>query len=158
MDKTITTALLIIAGIVCSIFLFNTVYPMVNRSSAAMVSMSDKINDRMKSRVNIVHVANTADRLTVYLWVKNVGSSRILAIEETDLFFGEEDDYNRIPHVDDAKGAYPYWTYMIENNTEWVGGATLKITITYETDPGTGTYYAKVIIPNGIADEYYFSM
>jgi len=157
-DKTITTALLIIAGIVCSIFLFNTVYPMVNRSSAAMVSMSDKIDDRMKSRINIVHAANTADRLTVYLWVKNVGSSRILSIEETDLFFGEEDDYNRIPHEDDAGGAYPYWTYTIENNTEWVGGATLKITITYEADPGTGTYYAKVIIPNGIADEYYFSM
>jgi len=105
-----------------------------------------------------VHAANTADRLTVYLWVKNVGSSRIVSIEESDVFFGKEYDFARVPYVDDAGGSYPRWAYNIENDTEWVTGATLKITITYDSDPGAGTYFTKVVIPNGISDEYYFSM
>ncbi len=158
MDKAITTALLILAGVICMVFIFNSAYPMVNRSSQAMVSMADKIDDRMKSRVSIVHAANSSNRQTVYLWVKNTGSSRIVAIGESDVFFGQEDDFARIPYVDDAGGSYPRWDYTIENDTEWRTTATLKITITYDADPGAGTYFTKLIIPNGISDEYYFSM
>jgi len=157
-DKAITTALLIVAGVVCMIFIFNSVYPMVNRSSQAMVSMADTIDERMKSRINIVHAANSANRTTVYLWVKNIGDSRIVSIEESDVFFGQEDDFSRIPYVYDAEGGYPRWVYEIENDTEWGSGATLKITVSYDEDPGAGTYYGKVVIPIGISDEYYFSM
>lgn len=158
MDKVITTTLLIIAGIVCVMFVFNSAYPMVSRSSQAMVSSAEKMDDRMKSRIDIVHATNTADRKTVYIWVKNVGSSKILSIEESDVFFGLENNYSRIPHTDDAGGGYPQWSYEIENDTEWVTGATIKITITYSVAQSSGTYYVKVVIPNGIMDEYYFSM
>ena len=158
MDKAVTTAILIIAGVVCMIFVFNSVYPMINRSSAAMISMTDTIDDRMKSRISILHAANTASRQTVYLWVKNVGTTRIVAIEESDVFFGPSDNFSRVPHLGDAGASYPRWEYTLENDTEWLSSATLKITISYDTDPGAGTYYGKVIIPNGISDEYYFSM
>jgi len=157
-DKVITTALLIIAGVVCSIVMFNSVYPMINRSSQAMVSVADKMDERMQSRINIVHAANTADRKTVYIWVKNVGSTRIQSIEESDVFFGEEDNFSRIPYVADAGASYPRWAYTIENDTEWRTGATVKITITYSAAPSAGTYFIKVVLPNGIPDEYYFSM
>lgn len=158
MDKTITTALLILAGIVCMVFVFNSVFPMVNRSSEAMVSMAETIDDRMQSNVNVVHASNTSNRQSVYLWVKNVGASRIVAIEESDVFFGQEGNFVRIPYVDEAPGSYPRWSYSIENDTEWKTGATIKITIVYSSDPGSGTYYAKIVIPNGVSDEYYFSM
>jgi archaellum component FlaF (FlaF/FlaG flagellin family) len=158
LDKAVTTAILIIAGVVCMIFVFNSVYPMINRSSSAMVSMADKIDDRMKSRISIVHAANTANRQTVYLWVKNVGTARIVSIEACDVFFGQETNFERIPYVDDAGAGYPRWDYDLENDTQWLSSATLKITISYDADPGAGTYYGKVIIPNGISDEYYFSM
>ncbi len=158
MDKAITTALLIIAGVICTIFLFNAVYPMVNRSVQSMTSMTDDINERMKSKISIVHEANTADRQTVYIWVKNVGESRIVVIEESDVFFGQENNFSRIPYVDDAGGAYPRWSYTLENDTEWKSNATLKITISYDSDPGAATYFVKVVIPNGISDEDFFSM
>jgi hypothetical protein len=157
-DKAITTALLIIAGVVCMIFVFNSVYPMVNRSSQAMVSMAEQVDERMKSRINIVHAANSADRRSIYLWIKNVGTQRIVNIDESDLFFGQETDFARIPYVDDAGSGYPRWAYGIENDTEWQTGATVNITISYDSDPGAGTYFSKFIIPNGISDEYYFSM
>ncbi len=158
MEKAITTALLIIAGVVCMIFVFNSVYPMVNRSSQAMVSMAEQVDERMKSRINVVHAASSANRTEVYLWVKNIGTQRIVNVESSDLFFGQEGDFERIPHVDDAVGGYPSWDYSLENDTQWLTSATIKITITYSSDPGAGTYYVKFIIPNGISDEYYFSM
>ena len=158
MEKAITTALLIIAGVVCMIFVFNSVYPMVNHSSQAMVSMAEQVDERMKSRINIVHAANSANHTSVYLWIKNVGTQRIVSVEQSDLFFGQENNFNRISYKDDAGGAYPQWDYSLENDTEWQTSATLKITITYTSDPGSGTYYVKFIIPNGIYDEYYFSM
>ena len=155
MDKAITTALLILAGVVSMIFVFNSAYPMINRSSDAMVSMAEKIDDRMKSRVSIVHTACSSNRMAVYIWVKNVGSSRIVAVDESDLFFGQQAAFYRIPY---GGASYPRWSYSLENGTEWLTGTTLKITITYNADPGPGTYFIKFVVPNGISDEYYFSM
>jgi hypothetical protein len=140
------------------IFVFNSVYPMVNHSSQAMVSMAEQVDERMKSRINIVHAANSANRTSVYLWIKNVGTQRIVSVENSDLFFGQENNFNRIPYTADAGDAYPRWSFSLENDTEWLTSATLKVTITYGSDPGTGTYYAKFIIPNGISDDFYFSM
>jgi hypothetical protein len=139
------------------IFVFNSIYPAVNHSSQAMVSMAEQVDERMKSRINIVHAANSANRSLVYLWIKNVGTQRITNIEESDLFFGQEDDFERVDYLEDAEG-YPRWDFDLENDTEWQTSATLKITIEYSSDPGTGTYYAKFIIPIGLSDEYYFSM
>ena len=158
MDKAITTALLIIAGVVCMIFVFNSVYPALNHSSQAMVSMAEQVDERMKSRISIVHAANSANHTSVFLWVKNVGTQRIVDIEASDLFCGPSDNFSRIPYVDDAGTSYPRWIYALENDTEWQTSATLKITIDYSSDPGAGTYFTKFIIPNGISDEYYFSM
>ena len=158
MDKAITTALLIIAGVVCMIFVFNSVYPMVNHSAQAMSSMAEQVDERMKSRINIVHGTSNANRTEVYLWIKNVGTQRITNIDDCDLFFGQETSFERIPYADDAGGSYPQWDFEIENDTEWTTSATIKITITYSGDPGAGTYYVKLIIPNGISDEYYLSM
>ena len=158
MDKAVTTALLIIAGVVCMIFVFNSVYPMVNSSSQAMVSMAEQVDERMKSRINIVHAANTANRTSVYLWVKNIGAQTIKTVDDCDLFCGQEDGFERIPYTTEAGGAYPQWEFVIENDTEWRNSATIKITISYSSDPGAGTYYTKFILPNGISNEYYFSM
>jgi hypothetical protein len=140
------------------IFVFNSVYPMINRSGQAMTSMAEQVDERMKSRISIVHAANSADRMTIYLWVKNVGSQRILDVKQSDLFFGQETDFERIAYFEDAGEDYPRWSFIIENDDEWTTSATIKITIEYDEDPGAGTYYAKFIIPNGIYDEYYFSM
>ena len=158
MDKAITTALLIIAGVVCMIFVFNSVYPMINRSSQAMVSMAEQVDERMKSRISIVHAADSDNRTSVYLWIKNVGTQRIVTVKESDLFFGQSDNFTHVPYKDYAGTSYPRWDFSLENDTEWETSATLKVTISYSSDPGTGTYFAKFIIPNGIYDEYYFSM
>lgn len=123
-----------------------------------MVSMADTVDERMKSRINIVHAANTADRLSIYIWVKNVGSTKIAPVDDCDIFFGQEDDFARIPGAAEALGGSPNWDYEIEKGDQWDPKVTVKITITYTVDPGAGTYYIKVVLPNGITEEYYFTM
>jgi archaellum component FlaG (FlaF/FlaG flagellin family) len=127
-----------------------------------MTAMSDKIDDRMKTGVDIVHEDNTADRKTIWIWIKNVGTSRITGFQETDVFFGPEGNFVRVPHEDTPGASYPIWAYTNENDPadedEWNIGETLKITVTYDTAPSAGTYFIKIVIPNGVAAEYYFSM
>lgn len=182
MDKAITTVLLTIAGVVSVLAILNAVYPAISRGSSAVVSVAGKVDDRIKTQIRIVHatgelVATNTPQwqdtdsdgdFDIFLWVKNVGSSRLVAIKESDVFFGTEGDFSRIPYVDDAGGGSPNWTYQLENDTEWKPTATLKITIHYTATCGpapcspaplaSDTYFVKVTSSNGVSDEHFFSL
>ena len=153
MDKVIVTVLLIIAGVVCTMVIVNAVYPMITRSSGAIIDTANKIEDRIKSQVEIIGTAD--DDNDVYVWIKNVGASSIGSIDQCDVFFGPEGNFERIP-FGDAGADKPYWNYIIENNSKWTPTATVKITIYLNSAP-SGNYFIKVVIPNGIADEKIYS-
>jgi hypothetical protein len=151
MDKVLVTLLLIIAGVVCSVVVINAVYPAVTGTSGAISDAAGKIQDRIRSQIKVIEMGNQSD--TVYVWVKNVGSSRIGGIENSDIFFGPEGNFSRIAYGGTIK---PYWNYSIENDTKWGPSATMKITIHLSSAP-SGTYIFKMIVPNGISDETYYS-
>jgi len=153
MDKAITTILLLIAGIVCTVLVINTVYPAVNRSTAAMVTIAGKADERIQTNVEIIQTA-VVDT-TVHVWVKNIGTARILAVDSSDLFFGVTGAQTRVPYG--AGSGSPYWDYQIENNTEWTPMATVRITVHLGSAP-SGNYVMKLVLPNGISDEYVFSV
>ena len=153
MDKAMTTVFMIIASVVCAILVFNSLYPAVIRSSDAMTNMTIRVDDRLKSQIEIIHATVNAAKTEAYVWVKNVGSLRIAAVERCDVFFGPEGNFARIPHG----AGNPYWTYEVENDDEWKPTATLKITI-FDTVSADIRYFVKVTIPNGVYDEYYFSV
>ncbi|MDY6875193.1 MAG: hypothetical protein SWK90_03185 [Chloroflexota bacterium] len=157
MDKTIVTALLIIAGVVSAVLVFNTIYPAVIQSSDAMTGRQRRIDERLNSQVEIIHAAPYGVLLidTVFVWAKNVGSSRIAAIENCDVFFGPDGAFYRVPYGTGAS----HWTYEVENGARWDPTVTLKITLDLEDNLDDGErYFVKVILPNGVSDEYYFSI
>jgi len=157
LDKAIITALMIIAGVVVTVSLFNVVYPAVARSGDAMVSMERRIDERMKSQIEIIHATGNDGDSDVSVWVKNVGSLRIAAIDRCDVFFGLEGDFARIPYGQCID--CPYWDYELENGTEWDPSATLKIRIRYGgTYPSSGRSFLRVVAPNGISDQFYFTV
>ncbi len=152
MDKALTTVFMVIASVTCAVLVFNSLYPAVIQSSDAMTNMTLRVDDRLKSQIAIIHATGDATNNKAYVWVKNVGSLRIAAVERCDVFFGPEGNFARIPHG----AGDPHWTYEVENDDEWKPTATLKITIHYGSSL-SGRYFVKVSIPNGISDEYYFS-
>ena len=151
MDKVLVTLLLIIAGVVCSLVVINAVYPAITGSSGALADAAGKINDRIRSQIEVVEIAHQSTN--VYIWVKNVGSSRIGAIESSDIFWGPQGNFARITY---GGSTAPYWDYIIENDTRWGPTATLKITI-HLASPPSGTNFFKIVIPNGISSEKSYS-
>jgi hypothetical protein len=149
---------------------FNSVYPAIVESSDAMIVMKSRLDEQMKNEIEIVHASGELDssgswqdangdgRFNVFIWTKNIGSSRIIAVERTDLFFGPEGDFARIPHQSEAGGAFPYWTFQLENDTAWNPTATLEITIHFSGTLATGRYYIKTVTPNGITDETFIGL
>ncbi len=152
MDKVIVTVLLLIAGVICSLVVFNSVYPAINHGASAISSMSANLDDRIQSQIEVIETGTSGNE--VYVWVKNVGASKIGAVDKSDVFFGLTGSADRIPY---GSGT-PRWEYTIENDTEWLPTATIKITITLTGSPSSGSYYVKVVLPNGIIDQYRFSI
>jgi diphthamide biosynthesis methyltransferase len=81
-------------------------------------------------------------------------------IGRCDVFLaGNSTIWTWIPYVDYAEGLFPQWSYdVIGNNTEWGIATTLMIEISYSSSLTSGRYNIKVMIPNGVSDEYDFSM
>lgn len=165
--------MLTVAGIASAVAIINAIYPALTRSSSAVITASGKVDDRLKSDIEIIHVAAEVDangafsdtnangKFDIFVWVKNVGDTRIFSVTDVDVFLGQTGEFVRVPHQSEVNSTvYPRWRESIENDTEWAPKATLKITVTYETSTPepSGTYYVKVIAPNGVSDEAFFSI
>lgn len=170
MEKTIVTAFMVIISVIVSVMVYNAVYPAAVQGSASIRNMRARMDDRIQSQVSIVHATAELDRngnwqdtngdgdFSVMLWSKNIGSSRIAAINQVDLFFGPDGNFSRIPSRDESDGNYPYWEWQVENSSNWDPTTTLKITIRSNTPLPSGRYFIKLVLPNGLSDEYYFSL
>ena len=170
MDKPITTALFIVISIVLAVMLFNVAYPAVQKGGDAINNMASRAEDRMKTQIAVIHAAAEIDSsgwwqdtngngdVDVFVWVKNVGDTRITALDHMDVFFGAEGNFTRIPYRSAATGSYPYWSGQIEGGSDWNPTTTLKITIHYNATLAAGRYYAKVTLPSGNSDQYFLSI
>ena len=169
MDKAITTVLLTIAGVVSVLVIMNALYPAIGRGTGAITTAAANAGERIKSKVSIIHAAGELDTsgawddtngdgdFDVFIWVKNVGDSRIVGVEELDVFFGQDGDFIRYDYVDYASGL-PYWTFVVEGSTEWGLHKTLRINLNFSSPLPQGTYLDKVVIPIGVSDEHFFGM
>ncbi len=157
-EAAITTAIITIACVICAGMLISAIYPAVNRATSSVISTSEKLGERIETSINIIAEANQSSY--EYVWVKNTGASEIPQIENSDVFFGEINDFQRIP-FNSSLSVTPSWNYSIENDDgdgRWDVGETLNITINYSSEITTGDYYVKIIVYNGIADEETFSI
>lgn len=151
MDKTIVTALLVMAGVISAVFVFNSIFPAITQSGEAIANMQGRYDERIKTQVEIIHATNSGAE--VVIWAKNIGALPIKPVASSDLFFGPEGNFMRIPY---GSGT-PHWEYTIENDTKWNPTATVRITIIDFSPLDPGRYFAKLITPNGVSTDYLFS-
>lgn len=169
MDKTITTALLIVVSMILVVALYNIAFPAIVQGGEAVTSMANTISDRMKEGITLIHASSELDSANGFLdpngnglfevngWVKNTGSTRIVGLNSIDVFFGPEGNFVRIPSQANAGGSYPYWTYNLGSGaTDWIPSGTLQIAIHYQplSRPAAGRYYMKIALPTGISADY----
>src|SRR5664279_296493 len=170
MDKTITTSLFIVVSMILVLALFNAAYPAVQQGSAAVANMANGIADEMRTNIAIVHASGELDHtgwwqdtngnglFDVFVWLKNTGSTRIIALNQVDVYFGPEGNFVRVPDQNDANGAYPNWTPTVEGGGDWVPTSTLQVAVHYQTPLAGGRYFIKVVLPDGVSTEYFLGM
>jgi hypothetical protein len=159
--------LLIIAAVVATVVVVNSVLPAIQRTSSDIVAASDVLGRRLRSDVKIIETSGVAGDDFVQVWAKNVGASAIPSLDKIDVFFGETDGFERITYDADTTCPNPSppprtencWQYALENDTEWSPYATLRITVylTYDLQAGT-EYVTTIVLPNGLSASRVFTL
>jgi flagellar protein FlaG len=158
MEKAIATIMITIASVVAIMVIVNAMMPTIQRTSSAVVGSASAVDDRLKSEIQIIHVTGQSGTSTAYAWVKNVGVSTVGPVERTDIFFGPDGAFARIPYGGPGCSA-PCWDYVVENASDWEPTATIRVNLYLADSLGAGvTYYMKVVITNGVADTRYFTL
>ena len=148
------------AAIVAIASLVNSIMPAISRAGNALVTSAEVADDRLTSRIEIIHATGQVGATQADVWVKNTGASQIIALQQIDVFFGPEDAFQRVAYGGPGCTA-PCWDYDLENDTAWNATATLHITIFVEAADALAsgeTYYVKVVAPNGVEDSKFFTL
>lgn len=150
--------MLTIAAIVAIGAVIAALMPAISRAGNALVMSANVADDRLSSRVEIIHATGVDAATVSEAWVKNTGAIRIDAVAKADVFFGVETDFQRITYGGSGCSA-PCWEYELENDTEWNPTATLHITIHLSSALAAGnTYYVKMVAANGVEDSKFFTL
>lgn len=158
MEKAIATVMLTVAGIAAIVAVLNALTPAIARTTSSMVASADTVDNRIATQIEIVHATGTAGTPRAEAWAKNIGGVAIVPLTRVDVFFGPEDNFVRLPQGEEGCEA-PCWYWTLENDSAWNPTATLKITVSFESDLVSGNaYYIKVVAPNGISDARFFTV
>lgn len=151
-DKVIVTVLLIIGGVVAAFAIVNGTMPAIERSSSAINTATNQVNDQIKSQIKIINISTNGTAVEV--WVKNVGSSVINSVQNSDVFLTSGNNVERLAYSDGSAGA-PYWNYSLMGSPDWGPSVTNEIMLHLATLSG-GPHQVKIVIPNGISDQSTF--
>jgi len=150
--------ILIIASVVIATSIAGVVMSQVGIFESTFTATTENQKDIMLTKVKIVYATNTTDT-HVNVWVKNIGINPIVNANNTDVYFGQINQVQKIPlntkqQLDDTW----MWDAPLPDKPIWQISETHSINITDDDlIPGV-TYQVTVTTPNGVDDEYIFSI
>ncbi len=146
MEKTITTAMLVIASLVAVIALINAVIPATGKSASALSTANSEASKRIRTDIDVIYATGDTGG-TITIWVKNVGTQVIKAVESSDIIILKPSGAVRLSYVSGCSSEC--WDYTLEDSaTAWTTTVTVKFTVT--TAVAVGSYSVSVAAPNGI--------
>ena len=121
---------------------------------SALSTTASANKDIALTKIKIIYATNSSSN-QVNIWAKNIGSSPIKGLDKVDVFFGQMDYVQRIPY---NQVATPTWNYSSAGQV-WQIKDTVQINIhTNSTLAKDTPYVARISSPNGVGDEYIFSI
>jgi hypothetical protein len=148
-SEGVTTAILVVAGVVIAAMVVSTIISQYYVVDSTIKGASRGLEDRLKTKVEIVHGAVEGDHFVVF--TKNTGRRAVAVkeIESMDVYFGRrcETLYKL--------GTGPWtWSYEeLEGDSVWSIGETLVLRIRNGTTIGPPPYCVKIVLPNGVTSE-----
>lgn len=155
MDKVITTVLLTITAVLGATMIASSAFPMLSRGTSAMAAAGTTMESRLQTSISVIHAIADQGQNQVYVWVKNVGAIAVAAPQRADVFLQTPSGtYDRLPY---GSGAGKWQYALLDGNSEWTPGTTMKITISLAS-VSAGRYEVTLVTPNGIATRAAFSV
>ena len=160
-QNTISTAILIIAGIVAAAALINAMFPAVYGISGSVSSVSEASGDRMKTDFTIISEGlDPSVSSTLHVYVKNTGKLTITGanLAKTDVYFGSGSNLYKCK----TGTALPSWQYAIQDgdgDQHWDPGETLDIAISTDNyDFRSDRQIVRLVVYNGVAAGQEFTL
>ncbi|MDE1861587.1 MAG: flagellin [Thaumarchaeota archaeon] len=147
-----TEAILIVASVIVAAGLAGVVMAKVGSFQSTFSQSTEDQKQAVLTSIKIIYVTNTTDT-SVSAWVKNVGSYPITTPQNTDIYFGQVNQMQRIPYSDPPSGlSWEFSTAM----TVWDQENTTQINISNLSAIQCGvTYDIQVTTPNGVSDQQF---
>ena len=159
MEKTITTAILVIASIIMTVALINAVIPAAARGSGALITANTSATDRIKTDIDIVFASGNSTGDEINFWVKNIGSKTIRTINDSDIFLTTPTTISRVPYDASCSASVPpCWSHVLEGSAaDWNQSETIKVTA-HLSSGSTGLHKVSIAVYNAVSAEKEFSI
>jgi flagellar protein FlaG len=150
-------AILIIASVVIATAVAGVVMNQVGVFQSTFTATTENQKDQILTDVKIVYASGSDTGNYVNVWIKNVGVNPIVNANKTDVYFGPIGSVKNYPHNKIITEDTWRWNSPLPEPT-WQISNTHSINIT-DAQITTGvTYQLTVTTPNGVSDEYIFSL
>jgi flagellar protein FlaG len=150
-------AILIIASVVIATAIAGVVMSQVGVFESTFTATTESQKDIILTDVKIVFASGNDVGNYVNVWIKNVGVNPIVNANNTDVYFGPIGSVKNYPHNKIITEDTWRWNSPLPEPT-WQISNTHSINIT-DAQITTGvTYQLTVTTPNGVSDEYIFSL
>lgn len=150
-------AILIIASVVIATSIAGVVMNQVGVFQSTFTATTESQKDIILTDVKIIYASGNDVNNYVNVWIKNVGVNPIVNANNTDVYFGPIGSVKNYPHNKIKTEDTWRWNSPLPEPT-WQISNTHSINIT-DAQITTGvTYQLTVTTPNGVSDEYIFSL
>jgi len=152
-------AILIIASVVIATAIAGVVMNQVGVFESTFTATTESQKDIILTDVKIVYASGKVAGANSYVnvWLKNVGVNPIVNTNKTDVYFGQIGSVKNYPHNKIITEDTWRWNSPLPEPS-WQISNTHSINIT-DAQITTGvTYQLTVTTPNGVSDEYIFSL
>ena len=149
-------AILIIASVVIATAIAGVVMNQVGVFESTFTATTNSQKDIILTKVQIVYATNTTTS-NINVWVKNIGDNPVVNSNQTDVYFGQINQVKNIPRNPNKLQNTWTWDAPLPQPI-WNKAETHSINITDSTIKRGVTYQVTVITPNGVSDEFIFSL
>ncbi|RDJ31890.1 MAG: flagellin [Crenarchaeota archaeon] len=150
-------AILIIASVIVAGSVAGVVLSQIGVFESSITQTSEDQKDKLLTKIKIIYVANSTDN-DAEVWVKNIGKNPITSLDKIDVYFGPVNAVQRFAYtVGDVDETWEI-NGGIPSPAVWQQMDTLELQLDEDSLAKSTTYEVRVITPQGVSDEYIFSI
>jgi len=151
-------AILIIASVIVAGSIAGIVLSQIGVFESTITQTTESQQDKLLTKIDIVYGSGTVGMSIpeASLYVKNTGTNTIVDNTNLDVYFGEIGSAKRYAYQ--VAGGDDTWEFVGGAPSIWQKSETYQINVT-ESDLSTSTTYeVQITTPNGISDDFIFSL